>query len=116
MLSTFDPDRGVGVFKGEFTKVNVLEPSVPGHVRNLVIDPTKDFDIEIEWKIEGSDVALYLAALGGNWDIEVFAESLGPGPELRIASGTVPAGSGGPLKTYNTTLTVKAPSGLVEGN
>ncbi len=116
MLTTFDPDKGPN-FKGEFTKVKIIDPAFPGQVPNLVIDPTRNFDIELEWKIEGFDVPLYLAALGGNWDVEVFAESLGPGPELRIAQTTVAAGPpGGTLHTYATTVTVVAPSGLLEGN
>ena len=114
MLSTFDPDKGA-LFKGEFTKVDVIDPAKPGHGPNLVIDGTKPFEIHVEWTLTGSDVPLYLAALAGTWSIEVFAESMGPGPEKRIAYGTTPAGTPGTPKTYSYTLNVPANT-LPEGN
>jgi hypothetical protein len=107
MLTQFDPDKGP-LFTGEFTSVIVVDPAIPGHVPNLVIDPTKDFNIELKWKLEGSDVPLYLAALGGNWDIQVYAESIGPGPDFRIANASIPAGPPVTPALYATTLTVPA--------
>ncbi len=104
----FDPNLGP-LFTGEFTKVLVKDPAQPGHGPNHVLDPSKPFTIEVEWKLEGSQVALFLAALGGNWAIEAFAESLGPGPELRIAAASVAAGPPAPApKVYNAILTVPA--------
>ncbi len=108
-LTQFDPDKGP-LFVGEFTKVDVIDPALAGHVRNLVIDPSKPFDVEIEWKVKGTDVPLYLEALDANWSIEVFAESIGPGPDLRIASGTLSKGTP-PFaleEAYAKTLTVAA--------
>ncbi|MGH9838856.1 MAG: hypothetical protein ACREEM_08740 [Blastocatellia bacterium] len=114
-LSTFDPDRGAD-FKGEFLVFEVRDPALPTHQPNLVIDPSQPFDIQLEWRLAGNDVALYIAALGGNWDIEVFAESIGPGPDLRIAAdNTVPAAPAANLRDYKKTLTVAANT-LPEGN
>jgi hypothetical protein len=116
MLSTFDPDKGP-LFKGEFTHVDVIDPALPGHVPNLVINPANPFEIHVKWQITGTDVPLYLAALADNWSIEVFAESMGPGPEIRIAAGTVATGTPDTpiLKAYEYTLTVPAGT-LPEGN
>ncbi len=93
MLSTFDPDKGP-LFKGQFNKVEVLDPAIPGHSPNLVLNPKKEFVIHLEWQIFGSDVPLYIAALDNNWTVEVFAESMGPGPEIQIGSDRVAKDSG----------------------
>jgi hypothetical protein len=77
-------------------------------VGNLVIDPSKPFSIVVEWKLEGFFVPLWLAALGGSWAIEAYAESIGPGPEKRIALANVPVGPAVQPKTYAVTLTVAA--------
>lgn len=107
MASQFDPDKGP-LFTGEFTSVIVRDPAIPGHVPNLVIDPTKPFSIDVAWKLEGSDVPLYLAALDKNWTVEAYAESVGPGPDFKIATEIVPAGTPATPKNYATTLTVPA--------
>ena len=93
MLTTFDPDKGP-LFQGEFTEVAVVDPAIPGHRPNLVLDRTKDYRVHLEWRIQGFDVPLYLAALANNWQVAVYAESMGPGPERRIAIDTVPVAAG----------------------
>ncbi len=114
-LTTFDPDRGTA-FKGEYLVFEVRDPALEPHHPNLVINPNLPFDIRLEWRLTGSDVPVYIAALQGNWDIEIFAESVGPGPELRIATNNaVPAGAPAVLKDYGVTLTVPAGT-LPEGN
>jgi hypothetical protein len=99
------------LFFGEFTKVRVIDPAdpAPPMVGNLVIDPSKKFLIEIEWKLSGFFVPVYLEALGGNWEVEAYASSLGPpGDNLRIASKSVPVGVAEQPKTYSVTLEVPA--------
>lgn len=93
MLTTFDPDKGP-LFKGEFESMDVIDPALPGHVRNLVLDPRRPYRIRLSWKIFGTDVPLYLAALSDRWQVAAYAESMGPGPERRIAVETVPVASG----------------------
>lgn len=92
MLTTFDPDKGP-LFKGEFADLAVIDPALPGHVGNLVLDPSKPYRIHMKWRIYGTDVPLYLAALSTDWRVAAYAESMGPGPELRIAIETVPVSS-----------------------
>ena len=91
MLTQFDPDKGP-LFKGEFTSITVKDPAIPGHTPNLVLDPGKPFDITIDWKLQGTDVPLYLAGANATWSIEAFAESVGPGPEVRLAIGSLAKG------------------------
>lgn len=135
MDSTFDPhwvdSSGSPVFMlGEclgFTIVDPANPSPPG-VSNNVINPQQPFNIELEWRICGLISPLWLSALAAlgspNWVVEIFAESIGEGPELQIAQTTVPVL---PLPTNNPPLppercfNYKAdvtvpPNTLVEGN
>lgn len=87
ILTSFDPDKG-HLFTGEFMSVEVIDPAIPGHVPNLVLDRSKQFNIDIEWKLTGSDVLLYLTALApSNWVVSAYAESVGPGPEIIIGEG-----------------------------
>jgi|WetSurSiteA1Bulk_404760.scaffolds.fasta_scaffold08460_2 hypothetical protein len=109
-MSGFDPQMDPTLFLGEFTRIRVVDPAAPGPpmVGNLVIDPAKDFDIEVEWNLKGFFVPLWLAALGGNWVIEAYAESVGPGQEKMIASKVVPVGTPVQPKTYSEKLRVSA--------
>ena len=96
-------------FFGQFTKIRVIDPAAPPiMVANNVIDPTKPWSIEVEWKLEGFFVPLYLAALGGNWVVEAYADAMGPGQEKRIAVVNVPVGPAADPKTYSATLPVLA--------
>ena len=118
-MSTFDPHLETPVsvlFKGEFNHVRCVDPAAtfPGISQaNLVMNGARPFNIELEWELSGSLAPLWLAALGGSWSVEAYAESVGPGPEQRIAAATVPANPG--TMTYSTTLTVPANT-LPEGN
>lgn len=103
----FDPDRGPA-FKGEFIKFEVNDPVVAPHVANHVLNPDAPFNIHLEWRLTGADVPLYIAALGGDWSVEVFAEVIGPGTDLRIANGSLAAGAPALLKDYSIDLTVAA--------
>lgn len=50
---------------------------------NQVIDTDTPFDIEVKWHVSG----LIAPALNGCfWKIEVYAESIGPKPEVLLAS------------------------------
>ena len=114
MLTQFDPDKGP-LFTGEFTSISLIDPAIPGHRGNLVFDPTKPFEIQLAWKLEGSDVPLYLAGADPTWSVEAFAESIGPGPEVRLAIGTLAKGPSVTPASYSHTLTVPANT-LPEGN
>ncbi len=108
----FSPDGPVTSPEGEFTYVELIDPAKPGNGAR-VFNPNQPIEIAMEWELHNA--ALWLAnSATGTWDIEVFAESIGPGPELRIAAGSVPVGN--PTDTsWSFTATV-TPGTLVEGN
>jgi hypothetical protein len=119
-MEQFDPNIP-DLMEGAVTRVVVTEPQpfkygLPNHV----IDPTKPFDLTIEWEIFGQLVPLWLSALAGEWEVSVFAESLGPGPEILLGKATVPTGQTVPvdpkepvdpkkpnLTKYSVTIVVK---------
>lgn len=109
METAFDPQMDPMYFFGKFTTVKVIDPAAPPiMVSNNVIDPTKPWKIEVKWTLEGFFVPLYIKALGGNWIVEAYADSMGPGQEKRISMVTVPAGPAENPKTYSATLPVLA--------
>ena len=85
-MHQFDPNLP-DLMQGDITGVALIAPPVftPG-LPNRVIDPDQDFTLHIEWEAYGALVPLWLDALSSAWRIEVFAESLGGGPEIRIGS------------------------------
>lgn len=124
-MSTFDPHleaSGTVFFKGEYTKMQCVDPAAtfaPLSQANLVMNGSQPFSIELEWQLSGPLAPLWLAALGGSWTVEAFAESIGPGPEIQIASangGSDPSLVVNPgTLTYSTTLQVLGGT-LPEGN
>jgi hypothetical protein len=109
MITSFDPQMAPSLFKGEFTKLEVIDPVPlsPPMVGNLIIDPSQDFTIEVQWTLTGFFVPLWLAALGGNWVVEAYADSIGPGDETRIADATVSVGTPSDPMVYSVPLVVK---------
>ena len=94
-MADFDPDwtstTNVLLFHGETTDIKVLDPD--GHP-NHVLDPSKDFKVELEWNLTGQLVPLHLDWPGAEFEIKVFAESMGPGPELELTDPIkVPTGT-----------------------
>ena len=57
----FDPNIP-SFISGDFTQVAVVEPGGLG-ASNLVLDPTKTYNINVAWEITGSLTPLWLAAL-----------------------------------------------------
>jgi len=92
-MDQFDPNIQ-GLIEGNVTSVVVTDPQpfIFG-TGNKVIDPTKSFDLTIEWELFGQLVPLWLAALAPNWDVSVYAESLGGGNEVRLGTAIVSKGA-----------------------
>jgi hypothetical protein len=90
MSHQFDPDRP-GEIQGLFGSVVVADPAVAPNAPNHVLDPSKPFTVTMTWRLVGPDVPLWLAGLApSNWDVKVYAESMGPGPEIILAEETHP--------------------------
>jgi hypothetical protein len=90
MDQSFDPTIP-GYLEGEVGAIVLSAPATfpPPALRRLVVDPGKPFDVTVEWEIFGDLVPLWLGALDPSWQVEVYAESIGPGPEVTIGSATV---------------------------
>lgn len=111
-MQQFDPNfTGTPPFeiRGDVTSVKVLEGGV---LPNHVVDPTKQLEIEVEWKVDGGLTNLWLTALApAEWRVSVFAESQGPGAEVRLGQVTVPIGPLGALP-YTRTANIVVPAPL----
>jgi hypothetical protein len=114
----FDPLLEVGcepcirVFQGEFTKIDLIQPdgSLPGDITNRVIDPEEPFKIHIEWKISGAYKGPFLSAVD-DWKLKAFCESIGPGPEMEIGTGSLPIGPiAGPNSDMYWSFDVEVPA------
>jgi hypothetical protein len=117
-MNQFDPDFP-GLIQGDITNVIVTDStSVTDPVPNLVIDPTKDWFVKIEWVITGIQAPLYLAGANRFWDVSVYAESIGSSPEILLASAqkaTTDVVNPAPADPkYQVTITIPAPSPLEE--
>ncbi len=99
-----------GLITGDITNVTVIDPASsfppPFELSNRVIDPTKAFDVDVTWVLNGPLVPLWLTALGGGWDVSVYAESLGGGGEGKLGTATVPALP--PMNNYAARVNVPA--------
>lgn len=114
-MEQFDPNIP-GLMEGELGRVAVIDPQPFKHgVGNHVIDPHTPFKLTVEWEVFGQLVPLWLTALAGKWDVSVYAESLGGGPEVRLGTAEVATDAGEevndptkPNRTkYSATITVE---------
>ena len=88
MNTSFEPGMDPAVFTGQFTSIEIIDPVAPPMVGNKTIDPTKLFKIKVTWNVAGFNVPLFLDNANGDWVVEAYAETLGPGDELKIAEKT----------------------------
>ncbi len=88
-------------FHGEGPTVTVLD-----HDRNpnRVLDTNLQNEVRVDWAFTGRAVDWLLPVL--TFTVDVYAESIGPGPELRIGKVTVPG-------TRPLTATVPIPAHLL---
>ena len=93
---------GLAGLDGTITNVTILDKdSNP----NRVIDDEFPFVVKVDWTVSPPATA---RLLDGKWQINLYAESLGPGPELKIGSGTLTANGS---TTYTLSITVPPPYG-----
>ena len=94
-MATFDPNvpSGFLTITGDFTSTVLVEEVPAIGVGNLVLDPTREFKIKLDWAIDGNVAELWLSALAidsPNWIVTAYAESVGPGPEQILVTQNVP--------------------------
>ena len=90
---------GLGALSGSIVSVQVLDP---GGTPNKVIDSGDAFAVRVRWTVAPAATA---AVLDGQWRVRLFAESVGPGPELQ--AGFVNEAADGGVN-YEATVTVPA--------
>ena len=115
-MQQFDPNIP-NLIEGNITTVVVLDPAdtfPPFEVGNHVLNRNESFQVKVAWKITGLLRPLWLSALGGNWNVQLFAESLGGGPEILLTSDNSVAALP-PAEDYSVTLNVP-PNALDEGD
>jgi hypothetical protein len=115
-MQQFDPNIP-GLIAGEITTVTVIDPAdtfPPFEVGNHVLNRNEAFKVDVAWKITGLIRPIWLQALGGNWNVQLFAESLGGGPEILLASDNNVAALP-PREDYSVRLEVPA-NALQEGD
>ena len=107
-MDQFDPNRP-GEIEGEITSLLVIDPAAPQppHRGNHVVDPTKTFEVVVEWALSGTDVPLWLNGRTTNWNVSAYAESLGAGFEGRLGSDNSVAADPN-QDSYRATITVPA--------
>jgi hypothetical protein len=100
-MAMFEPKIVIGtttVVEGMFTSVSVSQPpdpNRPGHVGNMVVDPTRPFTIDLAWQLSGvlGNVNVLINSVANQWNVQVYAERMGPGSDSTIFNGFTPAGS-----------------------
>lgn len=115
-MQQFDPNIP-GLISGDITTVVVIDPAgtfPPFEVGNHVLNRDDSFQVSVTWKIDGLLRPLWLAALGGSWNVQLFAESLGGGPEILLASDNSVAADPA-VANYSVTLNIP-PAALDEGD
>jgi hypothetical protein len=115
-MQQFDPNIP-GLIGGDVTTVVVIDPAgtfPPFEVGNHVLNRNDSFQVNVAWEVTGLLRPIWLAALGGNWNVQLFAESLGGGPEILLVSDNSVAADP-TVANYSVTLNVP-PTALDEGD
>lgn len=95
-MKQFDPNLP-NLIQGDITSVVVRDPAntFPGfEAGNHVLDSDESFQVRVKWELKGPLAKLWLAALethppNNRWDVSVYAESQGGGPEVRLGTRRV---------------------------
>lgn len=83
----------------------------PGQAPKSVLDSSQPFDLKVEWDVP--PVIRGFINAGHRFRLRAYAESIGPGPEIRLLEDQI-AGVPG-LATYSHTMTIPANTLLGEG-
>jgi hypothetical protein len=116
-MQQFDPNLP-GLIQGEVTATVVIDPAdtfSPFEVGNHVLNRADPFQVKVDWELTGLIAKLWLAALqnnpaGNQWDVSVYAESLGGGSEIRLGTELVPVD----FNTLAYTATVDVPANVLD--
>jgi hypothetical protein len=88
---------GLPGLAGEIGAVVLIDNCVPA---NNVVDAGRPFQVRVSWRVRPPVVA---TVLDGTWTVDLYAESVGPGAEIKAGSVDVAATG---ATTYTATITV----------
>jgi hypothetical protein len=73
-----------GYMQGEITDIVVDAPTnfPPPAIGTYIVNPATPFQVTVKWTLSGVLVPLWQKALGGSWQVTVYAESQGAGLRL----------------------------------
>lgn len=94
--------EGLPGLAGDIGAVILIDNTPP---TNNVLDADQPFQVRISWTVSPSVVA---TVLDGTWTVDLYAESMGPGNEVKVGSVNVAATG---VQNYSGTITV-APGAL----
>jgi hypothetical protein len=95
---------GLPGLAGDIGAVLLVDNSIPA---NNVVDAGAPFDVQVAWSVGPAIVA---TVLDGTWTVDLYAESMGPGREIKVGSVDVPATG---VTNYVGSITV--PAGRLQG-
>jgi hypothetical protein len=98
---------GLPGLAGEIGAVVLIDNSIPA---NNVVDADQPFQVRVSWRVRPAVVA---TVLDGTWTVDLYAESMGPGSEIKAGSVNVAATG---VTTYTATITVPVGRLTTESN
>jgi hypothetical protein len=81
------PDQYSNLFHGDM-KTTVTDPH--GIPDSTIISRADDWHLQVDWNVNGALVG----AIAGTWHVRCYLESMGPGPEVLVASADVALNGG----------------------
>lgn len=77
--------EGLPPLVGDIDAAVLVDNSPPP---NNIVDAGKAFQVKASWRVEPAVVA---TVLDGTWTVDLYAESIGPGDEIKVGTVDVPA-------------------------
>ncbi len=118
MTQRFDPNipstgPATPSIEGSFTGPMVITEHPALGKSNLVVNRNNPFEIQVSWSIFGNLTPVWLTALSvssPDWVVTAYAESQGPGPEIKLSTVDVPVSSAPLSLNMNYTATLPVPA------
>ena len=90
------PDEFSNLFHGHIQAQATDPHGVPN---SSIISMEQDWHLSVNWQVHGALVP----AIGGTWHLRAYVESIGPGPEMEVASADIALDGG---NNYSRTFAI----------
>lgn len=100
-------------FEMNYPLTGLLTGNIDVHLHEIgsvnpvtILEADKDFIVHIRWSVSGPLAPL----VAGSWNVNVFFESIGPGPELKLPNTTltIPLTPSFGVNSYDASVTIPA--------